>query len=54
MSYAATIALLFAGWLMIQYAIPLSLSYFLLWRDEARAEGRSTSLVHHRHLPTGA
>jgi len=43
-----------AAWLMIQYVIPLALSYRWLVRHEVQTEAGGSAQIHHRHLLTGA
>ena len=54
-SNTTLLILLTIGWLLYQYIVPLSLSYFYLSRDEdrERAEGREPRFAHH-HMPTPA
>lgn len=48
MSEPTLVLRIFVAWLLIWWVAPIGLSYFLLWRDECKAEGHAVRFFYHR------
>lgn len=53
MSTTMILVLFTIGWLLLQYAIPGAVSYYLIHRDEMKSAGGARPVVQTRHVPHG-